>query len=180
MKKYKFRIGMRTVKTALSVFICLLIYHILSVIQNSITTSGDVGIFLKKIFLGGSPTFACIATVICLQSTIGKSVEFAVSRIIGSVFGGLFGIAVNEINVRFFNSRADIFIAVLGVVGLISFCSLINHKEASSITVITFLIIVVGFDYSEPYVIAFNRIVGTIIGVIVSLSVNKLIKSPPE
>ncbi len=168
---------MRTIKTALCVLICLLIYKLFYYLYISF---GDVKIvsFIHDYLLGSSPSFACIASVICLQDSIKSSVEFGISRIIGSVLGGVTSVVLSLINAKIFASRADIFVCVFGVVFLIWLCNAISHKEASSITVITFLIIIIGIDFARPLIAATNRTFGTMIGAAISITVNKTIKAP--
>lgn len=64
------KIGMRNIKTTISVFICLLVFELIN--RNN-------------------PIFACIAAVICVQNTIVDSKEIGFSRIIGTIIGGLAG-----------------------------------------------------------------------------------------
>ncbi len=176
LKKY-FSIGMRTLKTAISVLICLLIYKLFYYL-NIAYGENIVVSFVHDYLFGTSPSFACIASVICLQDTIKNSVEFGISRIIGSVLGGIAAVLLSLFNAHFFASRGDVFVCVFGVIFLIWLCNIISHKEASSITVITFLIIIIGIDFARPLVAAINRTFGTVIGASVSIIVNKTIKSP--
>lgn len=63
------KIGMRNIKTALSVFICLCFEAI----------NQDKALF------------ACMAAVMCVQNTIEDSMKIGISRIIGTIIGGLSG-----------------------------------------------------------------------------------------
>lgn len=168
---------MRTAKTALCVLICLLLYKLFYYLNESFREYASVA-FIHDYLFGTSPSFACIASVICMQDTIENSVKFGISRILGSVFGGLASVVLSLINAQLFESRGDVFVCVFGVVFLIWLCNIIGKKEASSISVITFLIIIIGIDFARPLVAAVNRTVGTLIGAAVAIVINRSIKKP--
>ncbi len=168
---------MRTAKTALCVLICLLIYKLFYYLNMSFEDNAAVS-FIHDYLFGTSPSFACIAAVICMQDTIENSVKFGISRILGSVFGGLASIVLSLMNARLFASRGDVFVCVFGVLLLIWLCNAIGKKEASSISVITFLIIIIGIDFARPLVAAINRTFGTAIGAAIAIIINRTIKKP--
>lgn len=168
---------MRTAKTALSVLVCLLIYKLFYYLNMNFGENEIIS-FVHDYFFGTSPSFACIAAVICLQDTIEGSVQFGISRILGSVLGGIAATFLSLVNANFFASRGDVFVCVFGVILLIWICNAISHKEASSITVITFLIIIIGIDFARPIIAAVNRTFGTVIGASVSIIINKTVKAP--
>lgn len=168
---------MRTIKTALCVLICLLIYKLFYYLNMSFSSNQAVS-FIHDYLFGTSPSFACIASVICMQDTIENSVKFGISRIIGSVFGGIASVLLSLINAQFFSSRGDIFVCVFGVIFLIWLCNAIGKKEASSISVITFLIIIIGIDFARPLVAAVNRTFGTAIGAAIAIIINRAVKKP--
>ena len=113
-----------------------------------------------------------------MQDTIENSVKFGVSRILGSVFGGIASVLLSLLNAQIFASRGDIFVCVFGVVLLIWLCNAIGKKEASSISVITFLIIIIGIDFARPLVAAVNRTFGTAIGAAIAIIINRTVKKP--
>lgn len=168
---------MRTTKTAICVLICLLIYKLFYYLNMSFSSNQAVG-FIHDYLFGTSPSFACIAAVICMQDTIENSVKFGISRILGSVFGGIASVLLSLLNAQIFASRGDIFVCVFGVVLLIWLCNAIGKKEASSISVITFLIIIIGIDFARPLVAAVNRTFGTAIGAAIAIIINRTIKKP--
>lgn len=168
---------MRTTKTAICVLICLLIYKLFYYLNMSFSSNQAVG-FIHDYLFGTSPSFACIAAVICMQDTIENSVKFGVSRILGSVFGGIASVLLSLLNAQIFASRGDIFVCVFGVVLLIWLCNAIGKKEASSISVITFLIIIIGIDFARPLVAAVNRTFGTAIGAAIAIIINRTVKKP--
>lgn len=140
------RIGARNVKTALSVFICLMLYH-----------------------LTGQPysLFACIAAVICTQNTIENSFLVSKGRVLGTIFGGILGYFFT---ILFGDNPVMI---TVGIVILIYFGNLINKKEAISMSCVVFLSILINLEDMNPLVYTIYRVVETTIGIVVSIIVNK-------
>ena len=80
------RIGLRTLKTAICVFICAMIYVILRFIDDKSKTDFHFSYVLY------SPFFAGIATAYSLYPDKKRSLIQAKNRIIASLIGGLIGI----------------------------------------------------------------------------------------
>lgn len=177
MKKF-FGIGMRTFKTALCVCVCLLIYELLSLLGNMFE-GGSVYSFFKTAVLDGSPSFACIAAVICMQDNIERSKKIALSRVIGSVVGGAAAVVFLSVSEKIMSGKLYIVFAAVGVILIIIVCNYLKNPISVSISVITFLIVFVGTDVGAPVYFALNRVVGTLIGAFTALFINRFI-SPPE
>ena len=79
MKLNVHRIGLRNIKTALAVAICMVIFQVI----------GRENAF-----------YACIAAVICMKDTVSSSFTMGKNRLIGTIIGGLFGICVIYIMIR--------------------------------------------------------------------------------
>jgi uncharacterized membrane protein YgaE (UPF0421/DUF939 family) len=112
------KIGMRNIKTALSVFICLLFFEAIN---------------------RDKALFACMAAVMCVQNTIEDSMKIGISRIIGTIIGGLSGALILYIVNTFFDDRILIIIIPLGIMILIKLCVTIKMKQAVSIYCIEFI-----------------------------------------
>lgn len=154
------KIGMRNIKTTISVFICLLIFEAINR-ENSI--------------------FACIAAVICVQNTIVDSRKIGMSRIIGTIIGGLAGALSLFIVNTFYNEKVLIFIIPLGIMILIQICVKINMKKAVVICCVVYLVVMISMNHKEGYMLyTFNRVVDTSIGIIIALLVNKYIEIPEK
>ena len=178
LKKY-FNIGMRTLKTALCVMVCLSIYELLSFV-STLFEGGSVYKFINIAILNGSPSFACIAAVICMQDTVERSKQIALSRVIGSIVGGSFALVFLRLNFLILHGRIYILLSVIGVIAIICICNFLKNPISVSISVITFLIIFVGTDVVTPIYFAFNRVVGTLVGAMTALVINKYISQPKE
>jgi uncharacterized membrane protein YgaE (UPF0421/DUF939 family) len=154
------RIGMRNIKTTLSVFLCLLLFDIINR-ENSI--------------------YACVAAVICMQNTIVDSLEKGVSRVLGTIVGGLVGIFVLFVVSEIFIVNEDmmIFIIPLGIVLLIEICVMIDQKQAVVISCVVYLSIMISKNRDGGYILyTVNRVLDTSIGIIIALLVNKYVVMP--
>lgn len=170
---------MRTVKTALCVFVCLAAYEIFSFLSGFLP-EGTFSQSFKQSILEGSPSFACIAAVICMQDNIEDTKKIAVSRIIGSLVGGGSALAFTYLNKIILSGRLYIVFSVIGVVLIICVCNFLGNPVSVSISVITFLIIFVGTDVGSPIFFTINRITGTLLGAFAAFVVNKYISPPKE
>ncbi len=140
------RIGARNIKTALSVFICLMLYQL----------------FGKEYSI-----FACIAAVICTQNSVENSFVVSKGRILGTIIGGLIGYLFVLV------SGDNPFAITLGIVIIIYFGNLINQKEAISMSCVVFLSILINLGDINPLYYTIERVIETTIGIIVAIVVNK-------
>ncbi|KNF09866.1 putative membrane protein [Gottschalkia purinilytica] len=149
------KIGLRNIKTSISVVACL---------------------FLFRIINRPHPLYACIAAIICTKDTVHNSFEIAKERLIGTMIGGVIGGLFLQVNdkVDFWGSY-EIVIG-LGIVIVIYCCNLINKKGATSISCVVFLFVLTNFIDSpshSPFTYALSRTLDTAIGIILSLIINK-------
>lgn len=147
--KFKFpKIGMRNIKTGLSVFLTLLVSYAIG----------------RK-----DPFFGCIAAVICLQQTKEATWSLGIQRFIGTAIGGIVGFVVMESLAYFENYEViRLIIIPIGVCVLIYLCVLFKIRGAASISCIVFINVVLHMDRtlddSAMYVI--DRVIDTLIGIV--------------
>ncbi|HHZ01340.1 MAG TPA: hypothetical protein GX396_00170 [Tissierellia bacterium] len=152
------KIGMRNIKTTISVFICLLVFELINR-ENAI--------------------FACIAAVICLQNTILDSLEKGIARIIGTIIGGAVGIIVLFVVNNFSAYNILIFIIPIGIMVLIHICVMINMKQSVVICCVVYLSIMISKSHEGGYLLyTVNRVLDTSFGILVALMVNKYLTIP--
>lgn len=154
------KIGMRNIKTSLSVFLCLLLFELIN---------------------RGNSIFACIAAVICMQNTVVDSMEKGIARVIGTVIGGFLGALALFIIKTFFNSSILIFVIPLGIMILIQICVTINMKQSVVICCVVYLSIMITKNHEHGYLIyTINRVLDTSIGILIALLVNKYVEIPEK
>ena len=142
------KIGSRNIKTALSVFICIIIFQI-----------------LKRPY----PFYACIAAVICMQNSVQNSFVAGKNRMIGTIIGAIIGIVFSIL------IGQNAIVTGLGIVLVIYLCNLFKQDGSASIACIVFLAIMTNLKEGTSYMYALNRVFDTFIGIIVSILVNKYI-----
>ncbi len=145
------KIGMRNVKTAISVFLCIIIL---------------------RAFHNTFPFYACIAAVITMQGTVHDSFATGKNRMIGTIIGAIFGLLFALI------SPNNVFLTSIGIVFVIYFSNVFNRKNSISIACVVFLAIMTNLTQVTPLIYSFNRVIETFIGIFVSVLVNYLFFPP--
>lgn len=153
-------IGLRNLKTALGVLVCILLY---------------------ELFHRPYVFFACISVIICLAPTMETSYQMSKDRMIGTVVGGLLGIPFLYLKnmvisrVSFFPLEAVII--CLGIVLVIYLVNLMDNKGAVANACIVFLSVLITLENSSQYIApllySVNRIIDSAVGIIVALVINK-------
>jgi uncharacterized membrane protein YgaE (UPF0421/DUF939 family) len=156
-------IGMRTVKTALSVLICLIIYHLVNPLGY--TTNFDA-------FL------ACTAAIICMQDSVEKSWTSGGNRMAGTGIGALLGMIFLYIDILFNNDYLCILMIALGVIALITVCNLLRLQDSIVIGCVVFLVIALEQTAGGPFMASVQRLLDTAVGVAIAITVNHFVKKP--
>lgn len=148
----KLAIGMRNIKTALAVLICLLI---------------------SKVFNLEYPFYAVIATIIAMENSVTNSYTVGKNRVMGTIVGAIFGMGFALID-----PHSAIFSAV-GIVVVIYICNLLKWNKSVSIASIVFLAIMLNLRPGEnPWFYGMNRVLDTLIGIGVAVIINYLVFPP--
>lgn len=145
------RIGMRNVKTAIAVLLCILILHP---------------------FQMESPFYACIAAVITMQNTVEDSYETGINRIIGTLIGAVIGLILCYI------SPQNSLLIFIGAVLVVYAANLLDKKGCTSIALIVFLAIMLNIADAPPFYYSTMRVIETILGILVSVLVNTFMFNP--
>lgn len=148
-------IGMRIIKSAVAVFLCF-------------------GVYLLR--GQGMPFYSAIAAVLCMQPYVSNSIKVALNRTVGTLIGGVFGMAVLLFEQSCLPRDLPVLqyaVISLVIIPLIYVTLLVKKSTASYITCVVFMSITVshGADVN-PYLFAVDRMVDTLIGIAVSLGVN--------
>jgi len=151
----KFKIGMRTFKTGLSVFFCIL-----------------VSILLRR----ETYVVAAITTVFTLREDMENTLKYGKHRIIGNVLGAIMSVAV----IAVFNwlGRTElvqlIFIPLI-ITLMIALLASLGYHEGTVGACATLLTIVFMIPADRSYGYAFARVVDSFIGMGIALLVNYFI-----
>ena len=150
--KSKFRLGMRTFKTGLAVFIILLLF----------------GLFgLKGLQIGA------LTAVFSLREDFDKSVHFGTSRILGNSIGGFYALLFFIVN-SVFKEQYWVTLLLVPVCTMLTIMTNVamNNKAGVIGGVSAMLIITLSIRSEDTILYVFARIFETFMGVFVAILVN--------
>lgn len=142
--------GMRNIKTAISVVICIIISNILNL---------------------NNPIFVIIGAIVSMQGSINESYKSGINRILGTVFGAMVGMLFYQI------SPNNTLLIGLGTILIIHINNKLKWNKSIVITLIVFCSIMLNTEENVFMYSAF-RVIDTTIGIIVAFSVNLLVFRP--
>lgn len=148
IKKYK--IGMRTIKTGISVGLSLYIARMLKL---------------------NSPSLVGIAAIVSMQSTVSESFTTGKNRMMGTFIGAFLGLILSYV------LPTNYFFLSLGIILVIYIHNIFNWKQSLSLSTIVFMAIFLNKEGARLFY-AVNRLLDTFIGIIVSMFVNYFIATP--
>lgn len=146
------KIGMRTIKTAISVSIC---------------------VELSKFFNSDYIFYAAVAAVMAMQNSVSDSFKAGKNRMLGTIVGAFIGLIFAII------SPGNTALSGIGIIIIIYICNFFNWKKSVTISCTVFLVIMLSLQDRGPVVYSLNRTFDTFLGIIVAVLVNYFI-SPPE
>ncbi len=154
-KKFRFRIGMRNIKTAIAATLCAFVY----------------------LFIDRNPTFACIGAIFGTGSDMADSWLNGGNRLFGTIIGGFIGMILFRIYL-FLEPTGDVGLLMMpflfvGVVFLIIACQFFRWPGGIQPGGVVLSIILFTQNDSAAYIpYSLNRMLDTAIGVIVALLIN--------
>ncbi|KXT77890.1 FUSC family protein [Streptococcus sp. DD13] len=148
----KFRLGMRTFKTGVAVFIVLLVF---------------------AIFGWRGLQIGALTAVFSLREDFDQSVHFGVSRILGNSIGGFFALLFFIVN-QYFNGAYWVTLFLVPVMTMLTIMTNVAMENKSGVIggVSAMLIITLSIAPGETFMYVFTRIFETFIGVFIAILVN--------
>lgn len=155
----RFRLGMRTIKSALAVFLCILFFHVTD---------------------RGLPMIAALSAVFSLRQDLTTTVSFGRSRIIGNSIGGFLGIIYFLVKNYFHNDfLVELFLLPVLVLIVIVVSDGINNNSGIISAIATLLLIALSVPQGESSLYAIQRVLDTFIGTFIAIGINFFLR-PPE
>ncbi|EOA2481455.1 aromatic acid exporter family protein [Enterococcus hirae] len=155
----RFRLGMRTIKSALAVFLCILFFHVTN---------------------RGLPMIAALSAVFSLRQDLTTTVSFGRSRIIGNSIGGFLGIIYFLVKNYFHNDfLVELFLLPVLVIIVIVVSDGINNNSGIISAIATLLLIALSVPQGESSLYAIQRVLDTFIGTFIAIGINFFLR-PPE
>ncbi|NLK70946.1 MAG: FUSC family protein [Clostridiales bacterium] len=156
-KTTKIKVGLRIIKTSIAAFICFLLSY------------------FREIY---NPFYSVISAILCMQKDIKGSKEVSINRILGTLMGGVYGLLILlAFNYSPFNIHklVEYFINSLALIPLIFITVKIKRPDTTELACVVFLSIVISYrgnTADTALLYAINRMIDTIIGIMVSLLIN--------
>ena len=138
------KLGMRNVKTGIGIGLSVLCYP----------------------FLVQTPAFTAIACMVSIQETVKDSLITGLSRIKGTILGGIIGYLFALIG------TGNALLCTLGVITTIYICNHFDLTEEVSIACVTFMAIHIGNLEGSLISYSVHRVLDTSIGVLIGVIVN--------
>ncbi|MFN6673331.1 FUSC family protein [Enterococcus gallinarum] len=155
----RFRLGMRTIKTAIAVMLCILLFR-----------------FLNR----GQPLIAALSAVFSLRQDLTTTLSFGKSRVLGNSIGGATAIIYFFMKQYFHN---DFLIELLVLPALVAFIIVlsdgINNNSGIISGIATMLLITLSVPQGESFIFALDRVLDTFIGTLIAIFINFVLR-PPE
>lgn len=162
MKWGKFRLGLRTLKTALSVMICLILFRFFE------KDSGNYAI---------SAMIASLSAVFSLRQDINQTVKLGKARLFGNALGGLIALVYTLLQQVIHHSVLLEIIGVpLLVIVLIVISDALNNNTGIIGATSTLLIIALTIPKNQSLAYTALRVLDTFVGIFIAFLVNRFIK----
>lgn len=160
-------IGFRTIKTAISIFLCLVVYMLIE--QFGFTDTSNA-------FL------ACVTAIICMKDSVDESLHTGLFRLVGTFIGAVSGMAYIYLARMLDEAISDMILLSLFIVVVISLCNLFKSPDAIVICCVVFLFVAMNQTDPEigPVVHSIQRFTDTVIGLAVSFLVNRFLFNPAK
>lgn len=149
-------IGMRIIKSSIGVLLGFIIYLLRG----------------KQ----GAPFYTALSVLWCMQPYTSNAKANAIQRTIGTMIGAVYGLLMILVEYYLMPSQSEliryIMISLL-IIPVIYTTVIFNKKNASYFSCVVFLSIVVNhLTDKNPYFFVFNRVLDTMIGIILALIIN--------
>lgn len=152
---YHVHIGMRMIKTVIAILVC-----------------GLIG-WVRE---GSMAFFSMIAAIMCIQKSTEATIKNSFNRVIGTAIGGAFGVVVLFLETHLHIQRflpAYILVISLMLIPIMVTTLAIHKPTVTGFSCIVFLSVTVyHVTDASPYAYAMDRLLDTILGIIVALVIN--------
>ena len=178
MKLGKTTVGMRNIKTATAVILCIFLTRIFAFIGEN----ADFGFFENAynfLFVRSTPLYSALSALVSVGSTMKSSYKTGLARIFGTLVGGIFAVLHIWLT-QIINKELFYYIMVfIFIVAIIYLSTALSHNEITATSGMIFLIIIFSVKDEPPFVYALHRLIDTVGGVVVAIGVN-MFKAPGD
>lgn len=154
----QYKIGLRAVKTAIAVSLCMLMTYV---------------------FKRDEAFIAAFAAIICMQPTYNQTFKSGLNRTFGTVLGGFIGYALLEFStiIPLYKPWWNIILAPLCLLLVIYLCNTFNKQPSVSIACIVLLCCIAqpSEEINDALIYVINRVLSTTFGIVIAMLVNKFL-----
>lgn len=161
--KPRYKIGMRNIKTAVAVGLCLLTFQLIGLGNHFIGLDKDI-----------NGIQAALAATICMKSSLQNTLRTGIDRTIGTVFGSVMGVLFLLIG-RFIPAAVFVLLITAGVVVIIYLCNVLRLQASVPISIVVYLIVLIGQKNISPVAYGLARLAETVFGIFVAYLVNRFL-----
>lgn len=159
----RYKIGMRNIKTAVAVGICLLTVQLIGLFSSVIGLDKEI-----------NGIQAALAATICMKSSLQTTLKTGLDRTIGTIIGSVMGVLFLLLG-GYIPSALFVLLVTAGVVVIIYMCNVLRLQASIPISVVVYLIILVGRRETSPLMYGLVRFVETMFGIFVAYVVNRFL-----
>ncbi|TCD45539.1 aromatic acid exporter family protein [Streptococcus sp. X16XC17] len=156
-KKYtfdpaKFKLGMRTLKSGIAVFLVILLFHLI----------GRDGVQI-----------AALAAVFSLREDFGQSINFGASRILSNSIGGFYALLFFILS-DIFSHHIWVTLIFVPIFTMLTIMTNVSFNNTTGVIsgVATMLIIALSIPAGDSIIYALTRVFETFVGVFIAILVN--------
>ena len=162
---------MRTIKTTVAVMLSLAIFLPLEALGTAEGTR-----FIDPL----GPFYACIASIVCMQSSVGATWKQGVSRLLGTLIGGVLGLLCVSVTTYWGHPVVLVLVCGVGTLACSYLCNVLNRPSACAISAIVCCSIMLSHSGQERYFYTVARMLETAVGILVAMAVNHVLPGKPE
>ncbi len=144
-------IGVRNLKTALAVVVCM---------------------GISKLLKLEYPFFVAIAAIISMENSLANSFKAGRNRMAGTIIGAGFGLICALIE------PGNTILCGIGIIGVIYCCNLLKWRKPVAFAGVVFMAVMLTVKGKNPFFYSMNRIIDTFIGIVVAVIINYLVFPP--
>lgn len=154
-QKRTFRIELMDIQIGLTIVLCLLLCH----------AANGFGIHIEALAV-------TTGAIMCVQDCTKAVYTTSLTRILGVVFGGIFGVVIVYIDNLIGQPHVFYLLCGVGVVANLLVCKLVRMLYVQArVSCLTLLLIVMVFEGTDRFAYAVNRFIGSLVGALIALAV---------
>jgi len=159
----RYKIGMRNIKTAVAAGICLLTVQLIGMSSSVIGLDKEI-----------NGIQAALAATICMKSSLQNTLKTGTDRTIGTIIGSAMGVLFLMLS-GYIPHALFVLLVTAGVVVIIYVCNVLRLQASVVISVVVYLIILVGRRDISPVLYGLVRLAETVFGIFVAYVVNRFL-----